>query len=77
MLSRSAGVTLVNYASHVFTNYLGQDKFIVHKGLSHWSPAYIEEKWEEVQMLAFGNKTYQKMKAKAKWKDELVKQEQE
>ncbi len=76
-MSRAAGVTLINYQEDVFTNYLGQEKLIVHKGLSQWSPVYIEEKWEEVQIAAFGNKTYQQMKAKVKWKEELLRQERE
>lgn len=66
VLARAAGVTLINYEDRIFTNYLGVEKVIVHKGLSHWNPAYIEEKWEETVITAYGNTTFQKLKAELK-----------
>ena len=63
VLARSAEVSLINYENRIFTNYLGLEKVIVHKGLSHWNKNYIDEKWEESIITALGNSTYQKIKA--------------
>ena len=63
VLARSAEVSLINYENRIFTNYLGLEKVIVHKGLSHWNKNYINEKWEESIITALGNSTYQKIKA--------------
>ena len=61
VLARSAGVSLINYDNRIFTNYLGQDKVIVHKGLSHWNKDYINEKWDEVSITALGKSRYRKL----------------
>jgi predicted flavoprotein YhiN len=65
-------VSLINYEERIFANYLGTERVIMHKGLSHWSPSYIDEKWEEVQIEAFGPDVYVKMKA-----EKLSKEQQE
>ena len=72
VLARAAGVSIINFQDKVFTNYLGKDRFIVHKGLSHWKQSYIDERWEEISIAHFGNATYYKMQNEDKRKRSLT-----
>ena len=65
VLARAADVSIINFDEQVFTNYLGKEKLIIHKGLSHWNPAYIENRWTETAIAALGNATYQALKAES------------
>ena len=62
VLARAAGVSIINFEEKIFTNYLGKERFIIHKGLSHWKPNYIENRWADTVINALGNDTYLKMK---------------
>ena len=62
-MARAAEVSLINYEDRIFTNYLGQEKVIVHKGLTHWNENYITEKWDDIMIKYLGNNiTYQNYK---------------
>ena len=75
VLARAAGVSIINFPEKVFTNYLGKERFIIHRGLSHWKPEYINERWEDISIAYFGNFTYQKMKREEREKSALSKKE--
>ncbi len=54
VLARAARIDLINYDDRIFTNYLGKERLIVHKGLSHWKPEYIAERWNDTAISALG-----------------------
>lgn len=75
VLARAAGVSIINFDDRIFTNYLGKEKLIIHKGLSHWKRQYMEERWEDTMIAWFGNDTYQRMKAEERAELEMVKKQ--
>ena len=67
-MARAAGISIINFEEQVFTNYLGNERLIIHKGLSHWNPSYLKTRWTETVIAALGNATYQTLKSKSQQK---------